>query len=72
MRFRMAKYRLTCTKCGWHTKPQYSPLDCVREKERAHRTGIVHAPDRDAHEAAFGMYCPKCDGKVIQEHRWFP
>lgn len=67
----MAMHRILCTACDWKTKPHYSIIDCVKEKEYAHRFGIVKKCDRDAHDAAFGDYCPKCGNKTIEEYKWF-
>ena len=68
----MAMFRIKCTQCGWSTKPHYSVIDCVKEKERRHGwMGIIKPPDRNAHDAAFGDYCPVCGNKTVQEYRWF-
>lgn len=67
----MAKHRIKCTECDWHTRPYYSELDCIKEKERAHMAGLVRYPDANAHDAAFGDYCPECGGKCVTEYKWF-
>lgn len=72
----MAMYRIICPSCGWKTKPHFSIIDCVREKETAHAGGIKEF-DRnngiyfDAHNSAFGNVCPKCGRTTAEEHRWF-
>lgn len=66
----MAMYRIRCAKCGWHTKPHYSIIDCVMEKEWSHKFGIKEV-GFDAHDSAFGKTCPKCGGKTIEEYRYF-
>lgn len=64
--------RIECTRCAWMTHPHYSIIDCVREKERAHLFGYISDRDRgDAHDAAFGEYCPICGGKTRDVRRWF-
>ena len=66
----MAMYRIKCGFCGWKTKPRYSIIDCVKEKEWAHRYGVKEA-GCDAHDSAFGNTCPKCGKTTQEEHRWF-
>lgn len=66
----MAMYRIRCTKCGWHTKPHYSVIDCIKEKELAHRFGLKEA-EFDYHDSAFGKTCPKCGSKIVEEYRYF-
>lgn len=67
----MSKYRIKCNKCGWTTNPYYSEIYCIQEKEVAHKFGIIKHPDKDAHDAAFGTYCPECGSPTITEHRYF-
>lgn len=63
-------YRIKCTRCSWQTKPHYLLTDCIKEKERAHMFGSIKFPDTNAHDAAFGDYCPKCLAATITEHKW--
>lgn len=67
----MRKYRIRCTECKWATKPHFLQTECIREKEVAHKFGIVKFPDRSAHDAAFGSYCPECGADTITEHKFF-
>lgn len=50
--------------------PHYLVTDCVKEKERAHISGMKE-PGYNAHDSAFGYYCPNCGGKVKEIHRYF-
>ena len=67
----MAKYRISCLECSWHTKPHYLLSDCVKEKGWAHSMGKIKPPDKTAHDAAFKDYCPKCGGKTSEDYGWF-
>lgn len=64
-------WRIKCDCCGWKTKPHYSIIDCMKEKEWAHRCGI-NEKGHDAHDSAFGSTCPKCGRQTAKEEsRWF-
>lgn len=68
----MAMSRIFCPACGWTTIPHYSPVDTIKEKEWAHYWGKKE-PGYNAHDSAFGTFCPKC-GKngTKEEFRYFP
>lgn len=66
----MAMTRIFCPSCGWTTKPHYSELDCVREKEFDHMYGLNEC-GYDAHDSAFGHMCPSCGEKAETETRYF-
>ena len=63
-------HRIICDYCGWKTKPHYSLIDCVKEKEWAHRYGVKEK-DYDAHDSAFGSICPRCGRQTRNESRYF-
>ena len=66
----MGMNRIFCPSCGWSTKPNYSILRCIMEKEWAHRFGHLEN-GYDAHDSAFGKMCPKCGRQTMEEYRWF-
>jgi sarcosine oxidase delta subunit len=73
----MAMHRIICPSCGWRTKPHYSIIDCLKEKELAHAFGLKafdkwYGVYSDAHDSAFTDICPECGKKTKEEFRWFP
>lgn len=67
----MAMHRIKCLSCTWSTRPHYSIIDCIKEKELAHHFGYK-TNNSDAHDSTFDSICPKCGSKTIDEYRYFP
>lgn len=66
----MSMCRIYCPNCQWTTRPHYSIIGCIMEKEVAHRHYGVNS--FDAHDFAFDKECPKCGEITKQEDRYFP